>query len=288
MTEASLLLRLARAADRRAAAQLRGLKAMRGPRVPVEQITLSSTAGYRVRAWVHLPVETPAPAIVLCPGIDDPGAVFDDIKTPITADEVARAGFVALRFDPTGRGESWGEEDFGGPEHQDNVDIALRYLTGRADVDGDRVGILSISLGVAMAVGAAARLKTPAAWILDWEGPCDREVITAGGTIMAPASGHSLEDDDYWTSREAVCHVGQLSCPYIRLQAEWDHAQPGELRHAYRMIHAAHGGTLPWFQINDHPRNQLPPRVRWIASGQLAAHRAILRKLEALHSLRRG
>jgi hypothetical protein len=210
------------------------------------------------------------------------------MKGPITADEVARAGFVALRFDPAGRGESWGEEDFGGPEHQDNVDVALRYLASREDVDANGVGILSISLGVAMAVGAVGRLKTPAAWVLDWEGPCDREIITAQGTIMAPANGHGLDDEDYWKPREAVQHVAELTCPYIRLQAEWDHAQPGELRHAIRMVQAADAGDLPWFQINDHPRRLLPPRVIWISSGQLAANRAILKKLAGLHNLRRS
>ena len=82
---------------------------------------------------------------MLCPGIDDPGGVFDSLNCPITADEVARAGFVALRFDPAGRGESWGEEDYGGPEHQDNVEQALRYLAGLDSVDEKRIGIVSIS-----------------------------------------------------------------------------------------------------------------------------------------------
>ena len=105
---------------------------------------------------------------------------------------------------------------------------------------------------------------------------------------MAPANGHELDDDDYWTPREALRHVHALSCPYIRLQAEWDHAQPGELRHARRMLEKAQDGSLPWFQINDHPRNQLPPRIIWLRSGQLAANRAILRKLSALRTIERN
>ena len=58
-----------------------------------------------------------------------------------------------------------------------------------------------------MAVGAAAKPNSYAAWVIDWEGPCDREIITAGGTIMAPANGHKLTDDDYWHPREAVRQV---------------------------------------------------------------------------------
>ena len=105
---------------------------------------------------------------------------------------------------------------------------------------------------------------------------------------MAPAMGHSLEDEDYWEPREAARHVERLSCPYLRLQAESDHAQPGELRHALRMLQGAQRGALPWFQINDHPRGQLPPRVRWIANGQLAANRAILQKLRGLRTVVRS
>ena len=288
MNTPSQSMRILRAIDRRAAARIRSLRAIRAPKVRTEEVMLTSTAGYRLRAWVHFPdLSEPGPAVVLCPGIDDPGSVFDSFNCPITADEVARAGFIALRFDPAGRGESWGEEDYGGPEHQDNVEQAIRYLAGLDTVDDQRIGILSISLGVAMAVGAASQPGSNAAWVIDWEGPCDREIITAGGTIMAPANGHKLTDDDYWYPREAVRNVPKLSCPYIRLQAEWDHAQPGELRHAQRMMQAAASGNLPWIQINQHPRNEVPPRVMWIGGGQLAANRAILEKLDGLRTVRR-
>jgi len=218
----------------------------------------------------------------MCPGIDDSGAWLHSWMSPVTAAEIARLGCAVLTFDPAGRGESWGEEDFGGPEHQDNVLCALRSLAQRPDTDLERLGIVSISLGVAMAVGAAAQCELPLSWLLDWEGPCDREIITAGGRIMAPAAGHSLTDDVYWHPREAVRHVGKLRCAYIRLQAERDHAQPGETRHATRMMRAAARGSLPWLQLNDHPRGVVPDRPAWLPSGRLAMNRVILRKLAVL------
>lgn len=274
------------ALDRRVSRALRARDALRGPKVIVEEVELQSTVGYRLGAWVHRLVDAgpgPLPAVVLCPGIDDSSAVFSKTRdAPVSADEVAREGYVVLRFDPAGRGESWGEEDWGGPEHQDEVACAVALLAARPDVDPARVGILAVSLGVSMAVGAVARCGAPAAWVLDWEGPCDREIITAGGTKLAPADGHALDDEIYWQPREAVRHVAGLDCPYIRLQALIDHAQPGELRHAMRMLQAVEHAELPWFQINDHPRGVLPPRPLWLASGSLTAHRAILRKLRIL------
>jgi len=201
---------------------------------------------------------------------------------PITADEVARLGCVVLYFDPAGRGKSWGEEDFGGPEHQDNVSCALQYLASRPDVDASRLGVVAISLGVSMAVGALAQTDIPVSWLIDWEGPCDREIITAGGTIMAPANGHSLDDEVYWQPREAVRHVAKLSCGYLRIQAARDHAQPGETRHAMRMMRAVSRGNLPWFQINDHARGVAPDRPVWSNSGRLPTNHMLLRKIQEL------
>ena len=122
----------------------------------------------------------------------------------------------------------------------------------------------------------------PISWLMDWEGPCDREIITSGGTIMAPASGHTMEDDVYWHPREAVRHVGSLKCGYLRLQAERDHAQPEEKRHAARMMRAAAAGSLPWYQLNDHPRGENPTRPVWLPSGRLAMNRTMLRKVMTL------
>lgn len=275
-----------RAAERRAARAVRRARAARG--APIEQtpIELVSTVGYRLAATVHRQRGArPGPGVVLCPGIDDGQAIFSTEHAPVRADEIARLGCTVLTFDPAGRGESWGVEDFGGPEHQDNVCCAVEALAAQPSVDGSRVGIVAISLGIAMATGAAAGAHGPRAridWLVDWEGPSDREIITAGGAKMAPAMGHKLDDEVYWQPREAARHVGQLQCGYLRLQSRSDHAQPGELRHAERMIAAAAQGQLPWFQLNQHPPGEVQERPEWLRPGQLAANRAILRAVAEL------
>ncbi len=264
-------------------------------RVRTEEVLLVSRAGYQIHARIH--TLSPSgrdsadarvrPAVLLCPGIDDPGSVFEGHGPPLCADEVARLGAICMHFDPAGRGKSWGPEDFGGLEHQDNVRVVLRYLLSRPDVIASRSGVVAISLGVAMAVGALARPDDDfhLGWLIDWEGPCDREIITAGGSIMEPAAGHGLDDDAYWHPREAMRHVGGLRCGYFRYQAKRDHAQPGETRHAMRMMRAAAAGNLPWFQLNDHPRNRLPERPDYYPSGYRAANRLLLRKIAEFTAL---
>ncbi len=276
-----------RIADRVVSRAIRSVRSHRGDDIVVEPFTVTSTAGYRITGHVHRTRHSgPYKAVVLCPGINDAGTVFDGDQAPVSADEIARLGCMAVHFDPAGRGESWGEEDFGGPEHQDDVATVVRYLAERKDVEASHIGIVSISLGVCMAVGSAAGAggATPAevAWLVDWEGPSDREIITAGGTKMAPALGHTLTDETYWAPREAVRHVGQLRCKYIRLQSRVDHAQPGELRHAQRMLDAASSGNIPWMQLNNSPANTWPVQSAWLPAGRLAANRAILRAIALL------
>ena len=74
-----------------------------------------STAGYPIEATLTLPTAgtAPFPVAILCPGIDDDGTVFTSLQTPFIPQSLCQMGIAALHFDPTGRGKSWGEEDFG-------------------------------------------------------------------------------------------------------------------------------------------------------------------------------
>lgn len=256
---------------------------MRQPALERVDVQFTSTVGYQLAGRITRPAgATSLPGLVVSPAIHQGRDGLDRLGSPVTAAELAALGYVVLSFDPAGRGDSWGEEDFGGPEHQDDLRRAIELCAKTEGVEGP-VGVLSLSLGLAAAVGALTRHpELPVRWLVDWEGPCDRETITAGGTRMDPAAGHGLDDDDYWRPREAVRHVGQLRCGYVRLQALPDHAQPLELRHAERMMRAAQAGSLPWFQLNDHPRGDVPARPGWLPGGSLGANRAILRKLAAL------
>lgn len=287
----SLPRRILRGVSRRFFAIPRRARALAGGLTEIveEELFLVSSAGYQLRAHIHRPVVEglPRPGVVLCPGIDAPGSAFDGWNEIVNASELARLGLVVMHFDPAGRGESWGAEDFGGPEHQDDLLVMLRFLLGRPDVVPQRSGVLSISMGLSMAAGALASAgqELPIGWLLDWEGPSDREIITANGRLMKPAMGHPLTDDTYWIPREPVRHIGKLKCGYSRFQAERDHAQPGEFRHALRMVQAAQRGSLPWFQLNDHPRGELPEEPRWHPSGYRIGNQLLIEKIRELCAL---
>ncbi len=266
----------------RGASALRQMRSLtHGNDVTVAPVEMSSTAGYRLVGKTVRPARGgPFPGLVVSPAIHQGVAGLMGTDAVVSAIELARLGYVVLLHDPAGRGDSWGEEDFGGPEHQDDLRVAIRTLAADSGCTG-RIGVLSLSLGIAAATGALTRWpELPVAWLLDWEGPCDRETITASGTRMIPAAGHGLTDEHYWSSREAVREIGRLACGYVRLQAFPDHAQPEELRHARRMVVAATGAT--WRQLNDHPRGHVPDRPAWLPGGPLAANGAILRKLATL------
>ncbi len=259
------------------------------PPVERQDIELTSTVGYKLSGRLTMPIQQgpiqptgPLRGLVISPAIHQGWKDLEGWRSPISPQEIAALGYAVLSFDPAGRGQSWGEEDFGGPEHQDEVQVAARFLAGHPRVQG-RVGILSLSMGLVAAAGAlASDPELPVSWLLDWEGPCDREILTQGGTLMVPAAGHEMDDEDWWQPREAVRQIPLARCPYVRLQALPDHAQPQETRHATRMLRAVEPAGLPWFQLNDHPRGLIPDRPVWISGGPLSANRAILRKLKAL------
>src|SRR5215203_5929104 len=114
------------AVERRVAEGVR--RARRLPAIARDRVTLRTDQGIQIEGCVHR--GGAGPAVLLCPGIDDAGTVFDSWRAPISADEVAALGAVVLHFDPAGRGRSWGAEDWGGNEHQEDLAVAFAHLAG--------------------------------------------------------------------------------------------------------------------------------------------------------------
>ncbi len=263
---------------------LRLARRLRGGEMEVLDLSLTSTAGYTLAARLFLPLKgTALPGVVLCPDQNDGMEALLAGEAPVSPAGLCRLGFAVLVFDPAGRGASWGEEDQGGPEHQDNVAVAWRTLSEVSRVDAARVGIVGLGAGSFMAVGAAASLGTAPHWVLDWEGPADRDTVvsTQGDGVLG------TDDETWWRDRAASGLVRRLMCPYARLQAEDDHTCPGELRHALRMMWSCDEAGLAWFQINDHPPGEATGRPVWLASGVLAARHALHRKMLALSRMER-
>ena len=246
---------------------------------PAETLRLRSAAGYPLTAQLWSPPGPgPHPTVVLVPDHGAAGAALLDAHSPVQPAELTACGVACATLDLAGRGESWGEDDFGGPEHQDDVAQLVAALVPRAR--GGAVGLVGLGGGNQAALGAAKRMAGAVPWVIDWEGPADAETTRSlYGDDSAPLG---VDDARWWSSRAAVGLIAGLPCGYVRLQAEEDHRRAGELRHALRCLHAAADGGPAWFQINDHPRGERPLRPIWLGRGLLPARAALVHKIRAL------
>jgi len=237
-----------------------------------------------IRVWGDLSSEPARPAVLAVPGLGQSSAYFERWSSPIHLAEIARMGMIAVAVDLSGRGESWGVEDYGGPIHQDDVLSTLSEMVTWSGVDPRHLGVLSHSLGCAAVAKALAAPNRPEVqWWIDVEGPSDREIITAGGKIMEPADGHLMHDETYWNPREAYRWVGEARVGYLRVQGLRDHAQPGEFRHAKRMLEVAANGSLPWFRLNEHPVDENPLVPEWLDLDKPGFNRWLCAEIQKLH-----
>lgn len=235
----------------------------RGLRLAMEEVWLTNASGYRVYAHVHAPADDVVrPAVVLVPGRDRSGRTFCSGVSRLLADEVAARGVRAVHFDPVGRGRSWGHDDFCGPEGQDSLRAVLEFVHGRRDVAQDRVGVATFSMGLALAAPVLAvegrRLGTR--FLLDWEGPADREAIQRTGP-PPPAARAALAADptSFWEQREPIRWIGRVPCTYVRIQGWEDHSQGSKGRGAaLALLAAATDGEAAGTRLN---RNR--PDVAW-------------------------
>ncbi|MEJ5310608.1 MAG: alpha/beta fold hydrolase [Anaerolineae bacterium] len=225
-----------------------------------EQYTvINPISGAALKVYVTRPPQSggaPLPALVLVPGGSGDSRSFR--KPRGEAQAFAQAGYVVVVFDPDGRGQSGGKEDYNGFIHQDGLAEIIRFAATLPGVDASRIGLVTYSFGITMGAGALARHPDlPVAFLLDWEGPANRN-DTGGcdGTGM----GHlqqvaSCSDETFWAQREASTFIGQIRVPYQRIQSEQDHVQPDNT-HAILMVNNAVNGGVPWVRLNDLPPNQ--------------------------------
>jgi len=237
--------------------------ARRGPPIRRAGHWLTNTSGYRV--WVRVTEpddDVPRPAVILVPGRGRSSEVFEGHRYPLAADEVASLGIRAVSFDPVGRGHSWGHDDFCGSEGQDGLRAVLDYVHTRRDVDRGRIGIVSFSLGLSLAVPMLTRHgdQRPVSFLLDWEGPADREAILRCGPLPPAARTALARDPDvFWEHREPLPWMDDLPCAYQRIQARQDHAL-GErgAAGAVALVAAAARGRAPSTRLNENA-----PDVPW-------------------------
>lgn len=216
---------------------------------PADHVT-NPSGGASIAVYLDAPTTPgPHPAVVLVPGglgaaggVAGPGGIlaFTD------------AGIVVVRFDPDGRGQSSGAEDYQGPNQQEGLRQVIRWAIARPEVQDDAVGVVSYSLGVSIAAGALDGGTTAARFLIDVEGPPSRSWMQGcqAGDAGSAFGGRACTDNAYFAPREAVTHVAGMKVPYMRVQAARDHFQGDRHDHAYEILEAA-AGHLPWVRLND-------------------------------------
>jgi alpha/beta superfamily hydrolase len=135
-----------------------------GLRLRVDQVWLRC-GDVRLYGEVRVPDAVPAPALLVCHGMDCRGSHGLRIYEWL-AEEACRAGFVSLVFDFRGVGRSSGVFDYGFAEQED-VKCALDYLASRPEVVSGGVFVVGHSLGGAVslyAVRGDARVQGLVLW----------------------------------------------------------------------------------------------------------------------------
>jgi alpha/beta superfamily hydrolase len=106
----------------------------------------------RLYAEVRIPDVVPAPALLICHGMDVRGFHGLKIYTKL-AETACKEGFVTLIYDFRGVGKSEGAFDYGMGEQKD-VKSALNYLSSRQETASNNIFVVGHSLGGAVSLYA--------------------------------------------------------------------------------------------------------------------------------------
>jgi dienelactone hydrolase len=152
----------------------------------IEEIALRSSDGWELHATLRLPHSTePVPGVVLLHSARSDRAVYSRLERLLAAN-----GIAVLNLDWRGRGQSvsrgtlWTlSEEERAASWRDGL-AGIETLAARAEVDGDRVGLLGSAQGAEIAVRAAQRdSRVKAVVVLTGYQPADpaEEAYITGG-----------------------------------------------------------------------------------------------------------
>ena len=139
----------------------------------------------------------PFPSVILINGSGQNNRdeeVFGHKPFLVLADALTLAGYAVLRVDKRGVGGTGGklaEADYGALA--EDVVAGLRYLRGRGEIDGDRIGLLGHSEGGYLAPLVAARPDNRVAFVVMMAGPSvpGAEVLKAQNRLLAQTKDES-------------------------------------------------------------------------------------------------
>lgn len=120
-------------------------------------VVMRTPDGVTLEADLRVPPDSrrPGPAVVLSP--PGPAAVIDQTVVTIYAERLTAAGYVTLAVEPRNTGRSGGSprQHFDMQERLRDLQVAVTFLTRRAEVDPARIGALGTSAGGSFAIALA-------------------------------------------------------------------------------------------------------------------------------------
>ena len=136
-----------------------------------ENVSLTTGDGLRLQGW-YVPSKNRA-AVIAFPGRKGPQE---------QARMLVRHGYGVLLFDRRGEGDSQGDPNALGWAGERDLDAAVAFLQGRADVDRERIGGIGLSVGGELLLQAAAESDGLKAVVSDGAGARSiREDLGAAG-----------------------------------------------------------------------------------------------------------
>ena len=179
--------------------------------------------GERLVGMLHVPDETPAPIVIFCHGFT--GHRIEAHRLFVHAARAfCRHGFLALRFDFRGSGESEGLfQSMTVSREVSDLKAAITWVENLDEVEKGRVGVVGLSLGGVVAILTASqddRIRAVAAW----SAPADLSEVAKGvlgGVGLEEVASRGLPRPSVWLPcrlrlrirgilYEARCLIGRL------------------------------------------------------------------------------
>jgi pimeloyl-ACP methyl ester carboxylesterase len=132
---------------------------------PGDEAVIIPAAGFNLGATITRPANATGklPAVILTAGADSDDRDGTSFGVPILANlagAVSQAGFLAVRYDKRGYGQSGGRRESATiSDLSDDLRAVVKWLSNRKDIDTKRIAVLGHGEGAWVALLAAARDK---------------------------------------------------------------------------------------------------------------------------------
>jgi len=234
-------------------------------------VEFPNATGKTLRGMLHLPPPTvngPVPGVVLFHGFTgdrmEPHWIFVKCSRAL-----AQAGVASLRFDFYGSGESDG--DFREMSLRGEIAdgrVAVAFLRAQSEIDPERLGLLGLSLGGAIAAVLALSVKAQA--VVLWSAvahPAQLRLLVKQKSKKIPGKPRAYEYDGRELNPrleedilkvEPVRHLARYRGPTLIVHPEKDEAVPVSHGHDFFQAAGAEAKQLVIVPGSDHVYSSVP------------------------------